>query len=108
MRETHKKYALLVYGCFINLNDQHPACFALVRLDTKGKVEDKILFIFTNKSTSKTCADTISIPDEYKDNSACFTFKSFISSDGDEYSLVIPKINDERQSKFLKILEDIF
>ena len=66
-------------------------------------------FIFTNKSEGKTCADTISIPDEYKDNYACFTFKSFISSDGDEYSLVIPRINnDERQGEFLKMLEGIF
>lgn len=111
--EKHKQYNLLVCGCYVGGNID-PTCYALIRADLKKKYEDKILFLFKDKSnvTPDTC-DISSIasstygkryitdPEKMVPTiNSCFTFKSFISSDspsGDSYSLAIVQVNPDNQ-----------
>jgi hypothetical protein len=106
--EKHKMYNLFVYGCYVDQQTE-PTCYALVRFNLKQKEEDKILFLFKDKSNvtladcdissiaSSTYGKLWSNPEKIAQRGiSCFKFKSFISSDshdGDNYSLAIVEVN---------------
>ena len=124
-REDNKHQRILIYACLV---DGNPACYALVRIPGKGLyatpappeqydsdllpveltdaqkskipidgMETKILFIFPGKSefTSK---DIQSDSGLWKN----WEFKSFMSSNGDTYKILVPS-NDE-VTKLVKLL----
>jgi hypothetical protein len=117
----YEKCSLYVFLCFADIDSSYypmdhnvEVCYALVIVDEKGNVNDEILFIFKIKSEGKnsSCPDITKFPTDcakFVSGSSCFTFKSFISSEGDSYSLVIPwAYTEPRQQAFNEMFEEIF
>jgi len=111
----YEKCYLYVFACFADVDSLYPdtpVCYALVRVGLQDNVNDKILFIFQGKSEGKNphCPDIKEFPAdcmEMVSDSSCFTFKSFISSEGDSYSLVIPWAYEPKQKAFNEMFQNI-